>query len=151
MAMEDLGAQIDIESGYVVARAPKGLRGGDIVFPKVTVGGTHVAVMAASLAQGTTVIENAAQEPEVKDVADCLIKMGAKISGAGTPRIVIEGVSKLGPTRHSVLPDRIETGTYAFAVAMTGGDVLLQGARAELLQTALDVLVRRRRHRDRDQ
>ena len=141
MAMEDLGAQIDIESGYVVARAPKGLRGGNIVFPKVTVGGTHVAVMGASLAQGTTVIENAAQEPEVKDVADCLIKMGAKISGAGTPRIVIEGVSKLGPTRHSVLPDRIETGTYAFAVAMTGGDVLLQGARAELLQTALDVLV----------
>ncbi|MBI4274562.1 MAG: UDP-N-acetylglucosamine 1-carboxyvinyltransferase [Rhizobiales bacterium] len=142
MAMERLGAQIDIEGGYVLARAPKGLRGGEIVFPKVTVGGTHVAVMAASLANGTTVIENAAREPEVKDVADCLVKMGAKISGAGTARIEVEGVSKLGPTRHSVLPDRIETGTYAMAVAMTGGDVLLEGARAELLQTALDVLER---------
>src|ERR1044072_2461167 len=89
MAMEQLGATIDIESGYAVARAPKGLRGGEIVFPKVTVGGTHVAVMAASLAQGTTVIENAAQEPEVKDVADCLVKMGAKIVGAGPSRIEI--------------------------------------------------------------
>jgi UDP-N-acetylglucosamine 1-carboxyvinyltransferase len=140
MAMERLGATIDIESGYAVARAPKGLRGNEIVFPKVTVGGTHVAVMAASLAQGTTVIENAAQEPEVKDVADCLVKMGAKITGAGTPRIVIEGVSRLGPARHVVVPDRIETGTYAMAVAMTGGDVMLQGARPELLQSTLDVL-----------
>jgi UDP-N-acetylglucosamine 1-carboxyvinyltransferase len=140
MAMERLGATIDIESGYAVARAPKGLRGNEIVFPKVTVGGTHVAVMAASLARGTTVIENAAQEPEVKDVADCLVKMGAKITGAGTPRIVIEGVSRLGPARHNVVPDRIETGTYAMAVAMTGGDVMLQGARPELLQSTLDVL-----------
>ncbi len=140
MALERLGANIEIEAGDVIATAPKGLRGGDIVFPKVTVGGTHVAIMAAVLANGTTVIENAAQEPEVKDVADCLVKMGAKISGAGTSRIVIEGVSKLGPTRHSVLPDRIETGTYAFAVAMTGGDVLLEGARPELLQSALDLL-----------
>ena len=106
----------------------------------MTVGGTHVAIMAAALAKGTTVIENAAQEPEVKDVADCLIKMGAKISGAGTAHIEIEGVSRLGPARHSVVPDRIETGTYAMAVAMTGGDVLLQGARPELLQSALDVL-----------
>jgi UDP-N-acetylglucosamine 1-carboxyvinyltransferase len=140
MALERLGTHIDIEAGYAVARAPKGLRGGEIVFPKVTVGGTHVALMAAVLANGTTVIENAAQEPEVKDVADCLVKMGAKISGAGTGRIVIEGVSKLGPTRHSVLPDRIETGTYAMAVAMTGGDVLLENARPELLQSALDTL-----------
>ncbi len=142
MAMQRLGAQIEIEAGYVIARAPKGLRGGEIVFPKVTVGGTHVAIMAASLAGGTTVIENAAREPEVKDVADCLVKMGAKISGAGTSRIVIDGVTRLGPTRHSVLPDRIETGTYAMAVAMTGGDVLLEGARPELLQSALDVLSR---------
>ncbi len=140
MALERLGANIEIEAGDVVADAPKGLRGGEIVFPKVTVGGTHVAVMAAVLADGTTVIENAAQEPEIKDVADCLVKMGAKISGAGTSRIVIEGVSKLGPTRHSVLPDRIETGTYAMAVAMTGGDVMLEHARPELLQNALDVL-----------
>ena len=141
MALEQLGATVEIEAGYAVARAPKGgLRGGEVVFPKVTVGGTHVALMAASLANGTTVIENAAQEPEVKDVADCLVKMGAKISGAGTSRIEIEGVSRLGPARHSVLPDRIETGTYAMAVAMTGGDVTLEGARPELLQTALDVL-----------
>ncbi len=140
MAMEKLGAQIDIEGGYVVARAPRGLRGGEVEFPKITVGGTHTAVMAATLANGTTVIENAAREPEIGDVADCLNKMGAKISGAGTPRIVIEGVAKLDGARHSVLPDRIETGTYAMAVAMAGGDVLLQNARPELLQAALDVL-----------
>ena len=108
----------------------------------MTVGGTHTALMAASLARGTTVIENAAREPEIGDVADCLNKMGAKISGAGTPRIVVEGVDKLHGARHAVLPDRIETGTYAMAVAMTGGDVLLANARPELLQSALDVLVR---------
>jgi UDP-N-acetylglucosamine 1-carboxyvinyltransferase len=96
--------------------------------------------MAAALANGTTVIENAAREPEIVDVADCLNKMGARISGAGTPRIVVEGVAKLSGARHSVLPDRIETGTYAMAVAMAGGDVLLQNARPELLQAALDVL-----------
>lgn len=142
MALERLGAAIDIDAGYVVAKAPRGLHGAEIVFPKVTVGGTHVAIMAAVLANGTTVIENAAQEPEVRDVADCLIKMGAKISGAGTSRIVIEGVAKLGPTRHAVLPDRIETGTYAMAVAMTGGDVMLEHAQPELLQAALDVLTK---------
>ena len=140
MALEKLGAEIEIEGGYVIARARKGLRGGDIVFPKVTVGGTHTAMMAAALANGTTVIENAAREPEIGDVADCLNKMGAKISGAGTSRIVVEGVAKMHGARHAVLPDRIETGTYAFAVAMTGGDVLLQNARPELLQAALDVL-----------
>src|SRR6201984_1216958 len=142
MALERLGAAIDIDGGYVVARAPKGLKGGEIVFPKVTVGGTHTAVMAASLADGTTVIENAAREPEVADVADCLNKMGARISGAGTKQIVIEGVAKLNGARHTVLPDRIETGTYAMATAMAGGDVLLQNARPELLQAALDVLTR---------
>ncbi|MFL5059627.1 MAG: UDP-N-acetylglucosamine 1-carboxyvinyltransferase [Xanthobacteraceae bacterium] len=140
MALDRLGAQIDIEGGYVVARAPNGLTGGEIAFPKVTVSGTHTAVMAAVLATGTTVIDNAAREPEVVDVADCLNKMGARISGAGTPRIVIEGVSKLNGARHSVVPDRIETGTYAMAVAMTGGDVMLEGARPELLQAGLDVL-----------
>jgi UDP-N-acetylglucosamine 1-carboxyvinyltransferase len=141
MALERLGATIEIEGGYVIARAPRGLRGAEITFPKVTVGGTHTAMMAASLAQGTTVIENAAREPEIGDVADCLNKMGARISGAGTSRIVVEGVSRLNGARHTVLPDRIETGTYAMAVAMTGGDVLLQNGRPELLQTALDVLV----------
>jgi UDP-N-acetylglucosamine 1-carboxyvinyltransferase len=141
MALEALGAEIEIDGGYVVARARKGLRGGAIKFPKVTVSGTHVAVMAAALANGTTVIDNAACEPEIGDVADCLNKMGARISGAGTPRIVIEGVAKLNGARHAVLPDRIETGTYAMAVAMTGGDVLLQNTRPELLQAGLDVLV----------
>jgi UDP-N-acetylglucosamine 1-carboxyvinyltransferase len=140
MALENLGAEIEIEAGYVIARAKKGLRGGEIVFPKVTVGGTHTALMAASLANGTTVIDNAAREPEIVDVADCLNKMGAKISGAGTSRIVVDGVPTLHGARHAVLPDRIETGTYAMAVAMTGGDVLLQNARPELLQSALDVL-----------
>jgi UDP-N-acetylglucosamine 1-carboxyvinyltransferase len=140
MALQGLGADIEIDGGYVVARARNGLKGGHISFPKVTVGGTHTAVMAASLAHGTTVIENAAREPEIKDVADCLNKMGAKISGAGTAQIVIEGVPKLNGARHRVLPDRIETGTYAMAVAMTGGDVMLENARAELLQAGLDAL-----------
>jgi UDP-N-acetylglucosamine 1-carboxyvinyltransferase len=140
MALEKLGAEIEIEGGYVIARAKKGLRGGDIEFPKVTVGGTHTAMMAAALANGTTVIDNAAREPEIGDVADCLNKMGARITGAGTARIVVEGVPRLHGARHAVLPDRIETGTYAMAVAMTGGDVLLQNARPELLQSALDVL-----------
>jgi UDP-N-acetylglucosamine 1-carboxyvinyltransferase len=140
MALERLGAEIEIDAGYVIARAPNGLKGGEIVFPKVTVGGTHTALMAASLANGTTVIENAAREPEIVDVADCLNKMGAKISGAGTSRIIIDGVPRLSGARHSVLPDRIETGTYAMAVAMTGGDIMLAGARPELLQSALDVL-----------
>jgi UDP-N-acetylglucosamine 1-carboxyvinyltransferase len=140
MALEKLGAEIVIDGGYVVAKAPGGLKGATIEFPKVTVSGTHVAVMAAALAKGTTIIDNAACEPEIADVADCLNKMGAKITGAGTPRITIEGVAKLHGARHTVLPDRIETGTYAMAVAMTGGEVQLSGARPELLQAALDVL-----------
>jgi UDP-N-acetylglucosamine 1-carboxyvinyltransferase len=140
MALARLGADIEIDGGYVVARAVKGLKGGEIRFPKVTVSGTHTAIMAASLARGSTLIENAACEPEVVDLADCLNKMGARISGAGTPRITIEGVARLGGARHRVLPDRIETGTYAMAVAMTGGEVLLEGARPELLQSALDLL-----------
>src|ERR1700741_4675243 len=140
MALGQLGAEIEIDGGYVVARAKKGLRGGEVVFPKVTVGGTHTAIMAAALANGTSVIENADREPEIRDVADCLNKMGAKITGAGTSRIIVEGVPRLSGARHSVLPDRIETGTYAMAVAMTGGDVVLEGARPELLQEALNVL-----------
>ncbi len=140
MAIERLGASIEFDGGYVIARAKRGLKGGEINFPKVTVGGTHTALMAAALANGTTVIENAAREPEIKDVADCLNKMGAKITGAGTSQIVIEGVSKLSGARHRVLADRIETGTYAMAVAMTGGDVMLENARAELLQEGLNVL-----------
>ncbi len=142
MVLEKLGAKIEIEGGYVLADAKKGLVGGVIDFPKVTVGGTHTALMAAVLARGHTKITNAACEPEVKDLADCLVKMGAKITGAGTPTIAIEGVTSLHGARHEVLPDRIEAGTYACAVAMTGGDVLLAGAREDLLPNALDVLRR---------
>ncbi|MCU0790805.1 MAG: UDP-N-acetylglucosamine 1-carboxyvinyltransferase, partial [Nitratireductor sp.] len=106
----------------------------------VSVGATHVAMMAATLARGQTILENAAREPEVEDLAKCLNAMGARISGAGTRTIVIDGVDQLGGARHSVLPDRIEAGTYAMAAAMTGGDVLLEGAQPGLLQAALDVL-----------
>jgi len=141
MALERLGGEIELDGGYVVARARNGLKGGEIVFPTVTVSGTHVAMMAASLARGTTVIENAAHEPEIKDVADCLNQMGARITGAGTSHIVIEGVAKLSGARHRVIPDRIETGTYAMAVAMTGGEVMLENARADLLQAGIDVIL----------
>ena len=139
-ALRDLGAEIDIDGGYVIARAKNGLRGNRIVFPKTTVGATHVAMMAASLARGETVIENAAREPEIADVAACLVKMGARMSGAGTSTIRIDGVDRLSAARHAVMPDRIETGTYAMAVTMTGGDLLLEGATLAILPTALDVL-----------
>jgi len=137
-----LGAQIEIENGYVLAKAPRGLIGNRFVFPKVSVGATHVLMMAATLARGETVLENAAREPEIVNLADCLNAMGARISGAGTARIVIEGVDSLSGATHAVIPDRIETGTYAMAVAMTGGDVILEHARADLLDDALEVLRR---------
>ena len=139
-SLQALGATMDVEAGYVVASARGGLRGAKYRFPKISVGATHVAMMAATLARGETVLENAAREPEVVDLAKCLVAMGARISGAGTSTITIDGVDELHSARHSVLPDRIETGTYAMAVAMTGGDVLLQGAEAGLLDNALDVL-----------
>jgi UDP-N-acetylglucosamine 1-carboxyvinyltransferase len=139
-ALRALGAEIEIDGGYVVARAPKGLKGARIDFPRVSVGATHTAIMAASLADGETVIENAAREPEIVDVADCINAMGGRIEGQGTATIRIVGVPRLKGARHPVLPDRIETGTYAMAVAMTGGDVMLSGARADLLDTALDTL-----------
>ena len=142
MGLKALGAEIDIDGGYVVARAPKGLRGGRIIFPKVSVGATHNVMMAASLAKGETIIENAAREPEVADVAACLVKMGAQIEGIGTSTLRIQGRDRLEGAVHTVLPDRIETGTYAFAAAATGGDLLLEGARHELLATALDALGR---------
>ncbi len=140
MALTRLGVEVAIDAGYVIAKAPKGLKGAEIDFPKVTVSGTHVAVMAATLAEGQTIIENAAREPEIVDLCDCLVKMGARITGAGTRRIVVDGVARLHGAVHTVLPDRIETGTYAMAVAMTGGDVLLENTRADLLPSALDVL-----------
>jgi len=137
-----LGVEIEIERGYVHARAPKGLIGGRYVFPKVSVGATHVLMMAAALANGQTVLENAAREPEIVNLAECLNAMGAKIEGAGSATIVIDGVARLSGAVHQVIPDRIETGTYAMAVAMTGGDVVLEGARADLLEGALDAIAR---------
>ncbi len=141
--LQALGATMEIDGGYINATAPRGgLIGTRYTFPKVSVGATHVMLMAASLARGTTVIGNAAREPEVVDLAECLNAMGAKITGAGTSTITIEGVTSLSGARHRVLPDRIETGTYAMAVAMTGGDVLLEGPRASLLDTALEAIRR---------
>jgi len=138
-----LGASMEIDGGYINATAPKGgLIGARYTFPKVSVGATHVLMMAATLARGTTVIGNAAREPEVLDLANCLNAMGAKITGAGTGTITIEGVASLSGARHRVLPDRIETGTYAMAVAMTGGDVVLQNTDTTLLETALETLRR---------
>jgi UDP-N-acetylglucosamine 1-carboxyvinyltransferase len=139
-ALKALGAEIEIESGYVLAKAKRGLKGARISFPKVSVGATHSALMAASLASGESVIENAAREPEVSDVAECLQKMGAKIDGIGTSTLRVQGAKRLKGAKHAVLPDRIETGTYAMAVAMAGGDVMLAHTRPELLQDALDVL-----------
>jgi UDP-N-acetylglucosamine 1-carboxyvinyltransferase len=139
-ALRALGAEIEIEAGYVLVKAKHGLKGARIEFPKVSVGATHTALMAAALASGETVIENAAREPEVSDVAACLQKMGAEIDGIGTSTLRVQGAKRLKGARHAVLPDRIETGTYAMAIAMTGGDVVLAGARPELLQDALDVL-----------
>ena len=141
--LKELGAEIDIDEGYVVAKAPKGgLVGAHIKFPKVSVGATHTILMAATLARGTTIIENAAQEPEISNVAECLVAMGAKISGIGTRTLTIEGVEKLHGATVDVIPDRIETGTFAMATAMVGGNVLLKGARAEHLKSALDILAR---------
>ncbi|MGV2974851.1 UDP-N-acetylglucosamine 1-carboxyvinyltransferase [Roseibium alexandrii] len=138
--LEALGADIEIEGGYVVVKAPGGLTGGRVEFPRVSVGATHTIMMAATLAKGETEIVNAAREPEVVDLARCLKAMGARIEGEGTSTIRIQGVPRLHGAHHAVVPDRIETGTYAMAVAMTGGDVFLQGARTELLESALDTL-----------
>jgi UDP-N-acetylglucosamine 1-carboxyvinyltransferase len=138
--MQKLGADIDLDGGYVVARAPRGLTGNRVELSKVSVGATHNALMAAVLAKGETLIENAAREPEVVDLANCLIRMGARIEGLGTSTLWIQGRETLHSAEHTVLPDRIETGTYAMAAAITGGDVLLDGARPELLQEALDTL-----------
>ncbi|WP_045837144.1 UDP-N-acetylglucosamine 1-carboxyvinyltransferase [Hyphomicrobium sp. 99] len=140
MGLKALGAEIDIDAGYVIARAPKGLHGARIVFPKVSVGATHNVLLAAALAKGETVIENAAREPEIGDVALCLSKMGATVEGIGTSTLRIQGRDRLEGTVHTVLPDRIETGTFAMAVAATGGDVTLEGARLRDLKVALEVL-----------
>jgi UDP-N-acetylglucosamine 1-carboxyvinyltransferase len=138
--LKALGADIEIDGGYVLAKAPKGLHGAHIIFPKVSVGATHNVLLAAALAKGETLIENAAREPEVGDVAALLVKMGVLIDGIGTSTLRIQGRDRLDGAIHTVLPDRIETGTFAMAVAATGGDVVLEGTRADLLQNALDVL-----------
>jgi UDP-N-acetylglucosamine 1-carboxyvinyltransferase len=134
--LQKLGAEVTVENGYIRARASR-LRGARIVFDMVTVTGTENIMMAAALAQGTTVIENAAQEPEVVDLANCLIAMGARISGAGTTTMVIEGVDSLGGCSYEVLPDRIETGTFLVGGAMTGGRVLARRTRADTLDAVL--------------
>jgi UDP-N-acetylglucosamine 1-carboxyvinyltransferase len=140
MGLKALGAEIDIDGGNVVAKAPRGLRGSRITFPKVSVGATHCVLMAAALAKGETLIENAAREPEVGDVVRCLMKMGAVIDGVGTATLRVQGRDRLDGATHTVLPDRIETGTFAMAVAATGGDVVLRGARKEHLESALQAL-----------
>jgi UDP-N-acetylglucosamine 1-carboxyvinyltransferase len=137
-ALEALGAQIDLHEGYVYAQAPRGLTGAHIVFPMVSVGATEHALLAAVLARGETVLENAAAEPELADLAECLNKMGAKVAGAGSKTIRIEGVARLHGATHSVIPDRIETGTYALAAAMAGGEVRLTRTRSDFIQALLD-------------
>jgi UDP-N-acetylglucosamine 1-carboxyvinyltransferase len=137
--LQALGARIDIEHGYVVAKASR-LRGARIVTDMVTVTGTENLMMAATLAEGETVIENAAREPEVLDLANALIAMGARIRGAGTDRIVVEGVPALHGARHRVMADRIETGTFLCAVAAAGGDLRLTGCEPDTLDATLEKL-----------
>jgi UDP-N-acetylglucosamine 1-carboxyvinyltransferase len=139
-AMEALGAHIRLEDGYVDATAPSGLTGGRVRFPTVSVGATENVLMAATLARGETVIENAAREPEIVDLAECLVAMGAKISGIGSERLVVQGVEKLSGANHSVIPDRIEAGSYAIAAAATGGDIELVGARADIMEAVVESL-----------
>ena len=137
--LETMGAEIVIEHGYVKARGK--LKGARVVMDMVTVGGTENLLMAATLAEGTTVLENCAMEPEVVDLANCLVKMGAKIQGIGTPTMTVEGVAELHGAEHSVVPDRIEAGTFLCAVAMTGGKVVLRNAAPQTMQVVLDKLV----------
>jgi UDP-N-acetylglucosamine 1-carboxyvinyltransferase len=139
-ALAQLGADIELKEGYVEATAPGGLRGARVVFPMVTVGGTENLLMAAALATGETVLANAAREPEVADLALCLVAMGADIEGIGTDTLTIRGVDALHGARHAVVPDRIETGTYAVAAAITGGDVELVGTRLELFGAVAEAL-----------
>lgn len=140
-AFEQLGAHVSLESGDVVATAPEGgLVGAEIDFEKVTVTGTENVMMAAVLAKGTTIIRNAACEPEIDDLADLLIKMGAKITGAGTPTLTIEGVSKLGGAEHSIIPDRIETGTFIIAAAITGGKLRIEDCQPKHLDAVINIL-----------
>ena len=138
--LQQLGAEIELAEGYIEARAKNGLKGGYVVFPTVTVGGTENILMAATLAEGQTIISNAAREPEIGDLARCLQAMGAQIAGVGTDTLTVQGVKKLHGAEHRVLPDRIETGTYAVAAAITGGELTLTGTSGDLIQSAIEVL-----------
>jgi UDP-N-acetylglucosamine 1-carboxyvinyltransferase len=139
--LEQLGAEVEITAGYIEARAPQGkLRGAKIIFPQVSVGATENLLMAACLAEGETELVNAAREPEITDLAMCLMRMGARIEGIGTGTLRIEGGASLLPATHPIVPDRIEAGTYACAAAITGGTLHLQGARLEHLGSVARVL-----------
>ena len=140
-AMQALGAVVELADGYIQARAPGGLTGGRVVFPNVSVGATENAMIAASLAKGTSELVNVAREPEIVDLAVCLNAMGARISGHGSDTIRIEGVDSLGDATHRVIPDRIEAGTWAIAAAITGGDLLIEGAYQRHLDALVDMLV----------
>jgi len=141
-ALEALGAEIELSEGYVEAKAPNGLVGGHVLFPVVTVGGTENILMAACLAKGESVIGNAAREPEVIDLANCLVAMGAKIEGIGTDTLKVQGVESLHGADYAVVVDRIEMGSYAVAAAVTGGDVMLKGGRIDLIEAVVDVMRR---------
>lgn len=138
--LERMGAELDLANGYITARAPNGLRGAVIEFGDVSVGATENLLMAATLARGTTVLRNAAREPEIVDLARCLGAMGAQIDGAGTGEITIEGVDALHGATHSVLPDRVEMGTYMIAPAIAGGEVTIAGGSRELVGALIDAL-----------
>jgi UDP-N-acetylglucosamine 1-carboxyvinyltransferase len=139
-AIEALGAEIVLEEGYVLASAPNGLQGARIEFPFVSVGATENTLMAAALASGQTVLVNAAREPEIVDLGRCLEAMGARISGLGTSTVTIQGVDSLHGARHAVLPDRIETGTYAMAAAICGGEIELTGTSPDLIGALVPLL-----------
>jgi UDP-N-acetylglucosamine 1-carboxyvinyltransferase len=138
--LQRLGAEIDLNEGYIEARAPRGLRGAEFVFPFVSVGATENLLMAATLAEGETRLINAAREPEITDLAHCLVAMGARIDGIGSDRLTIHGVSSLHGAHHTVIPDRIETGTYMMAAAATGGEVRLVGGRLDQVDAVRRIL-----------
>ena len=138
--LEAMGAEIELREGYVRARAPHGLAGADIEFPRVSVGATENVLMAACLAKGESVLSNAAREPEVGDLAHCLVAMGARIEGIGTASLRVRGVTALGGASYAVVPDRIETGTYAAAAAITGGEIEILGGKLDLISAVAETL-----------
>jgi UDP-N-acetylglucosamine 1-carboxyvinyltransferase len=138
--LQRLGAEVELHGGYIDARAPKGLKGAEIAFPAVSVGATENLLMAATLAEGETLLINAAREPEITDLANCLVAMGARIDGIGTDRLSIVGSGRLHGTTHAIIPDRIETGTYVMAAAATDGEVQLTGTRIDLVATLVRTL-----------